>query len=483
MVRWDNSLVIQGYNNWTNGLYGYSWDMMVHSWNTQHVRITYRIKETGKTGFLNPQVSKLLLVAVVAACGFWQLSWWCRSQCCHKPILQAFCLNNRWHSHGDMLKQHAACVEAILAREHNVTGIELYYDVWRSLNDRFQQRCVSSQYWVLYSRNDWLHRLCFHSNFKPLFVGMLCRQFDPRVDILTAEWSPTKQVSWIFPLLTDLSNWRGKLEEIQKNIYNSTNETDVVFVADFPGRDSVLAWHLSDFTLRWKAAVRYRLVVWKLDVCTVRENLTHAHIDNIAGLSLENYIQPEFGNTSLQVMKGQVVIELLGDRDGETVHVKNITLGEGDTSQVSDEDVILYARQGHTQLMQKRSMKTVWCLILQVAAGEYHNVHTISDQPSCYFYLFTNTTEQALSKNISLYEEQLKQTQEAGLNVWHFWGLYNINDATAFFAHQSSTACADLEACLYKPDSTIYPLNGYGIKAWLSVGRGMLLTSVQVVQN
>ena len=24
--------ITQGYNNWTNGLYGYSWDMMVHSW-------------------------------------------------------------------------------------------------------------------------------------------------------------------------------------------------------------------------------------------------------------------------------------------------------------------------------------------------------------------------------------------------------------------------------------------------------------------
>jgi vitamin K-dependent gamma-carboxylase len=26
--------LLQGYNNWTHGLYGYSWDMMVHNWNT-----------------------------------------------------------------------------------------------------------------------------------------------------------------------------------------------------------------------------------------------------------------------------------------------------------------------------------------------------------------------------------------------------------------------------------------------------------------
>lgn len=44
----------QGYNNWTNGLYGYSWDMMVHSRSHQHVKITYRDGRTGELGYLNP---------------------------------------------------------------------------------------------------------------------------------------------------------------------------------------------------------------------------------------------------------------------------------------------------------------------------------------------------------------------------------------------------------------------------------------------
>ncbi|XP_057618028.1 vitamin K-dependent gamma-carboxylase isoform X2 [Chionomys nivalis] len=44
----------QGYNNWTNGLYGYSWDMMVHSRSHQHVKITYRDGLTGELGYLNP---------------------------------------------------------------------------------------------------------------------------------------------------------------------------------------------------------------------------------------------------------------------------------------------------------------------------------------------------------------------------------------------------------------------------------------------
>lgn len=48
---------MQGYNNWTNGLYGYSWDMMVHSRSHQHVKITYKDGKTGEIGFLNPGVS------------------------------------------------------------------------------------------------------------------------------------------------------------------------------------------------------------------------------------------------------------------------------------------------------------------------------------------------------------------------------------------------------------------------------------------
>lgn len=47
---------VQGYNNWTNGLYGYSWDMMVHVWNTQKAVITYVDADTGEIGYLNPEV-------------------------------------------------------------------------------------------------------------------------------------------------------------------------------------------------------------------------------------------------------------------------------------------------------------------------------------------------------------------------------------------------------------------------------------------
>lgn len=51
----------QGFNNWTNGLYGYSWDMMVHSWNTQHIRIKYVDAAAGKEGYLQHDVMPSIL--------------------------------------------------------------------------------------------------------------------------------------------------------------------------------------------------------------------------------------------------------------------------------------------------------------------------------------------------------------------------------------------------------------------------------------
>ena len=59
--------------------------------------------------------------------------------------------------------------------------------------------------------------------------------FDPRVDMTTAPWQPFEDTPWLMPLLTHLSDWRTKLDEIEKNIYEGSNNTDVVFIADVPG--------------------------------------------------------------------------------------------------------------------------------------------------------------------------------------------------------------------------------------------------------
>ncbi|OWF37824.1 vitamin K-dependent gamma-carboxylase-like [Mizuhopecten yessoensis] len=245
--------ITKGYNTWTDGLYGYSWDMMVHSWKTQHVRLTYMDLDTGEQGYLDPYA-------------------WVPGK------------SSRWSSHADMVKQYMTCIADRLV-EYNITNVELYIDVWRSLNDRFQQRV-----------------------------------FNPNIDLLRAPWGPFSKVSFAFPLLVDLSDWRQKLSEIQAELHSSSNYTDVVFVADFPG------------------------------------------------LTLENYIQPDLGNTSITLLKGEVIVEIV-DRK------RNYTLTEGQQ--------------------------------LQLPADAFHNVHTVSSEPSCYMYIFINTTKELFIHKLEEYRHAI----------------------------------------------------------------------------
>ncbi|XP_030598408.1 vitamin K-dependent gamma-carboxylase [Archocentrus centrarchus] len=238
--------ITQGYNNWTNGLYGYSWDMMVHSRTHQHVKITYKDGKTGDIGYLNPGV---------------------------------FTQTRRWKDHGDMLKQYATCLHQFLPR-YNISDPEIYFDIWVSINERFQQRI-----------------------------------FDPRVDIVRAEWSPFRPNKWLMPLLVDLSPWRTKFQEIEESL---DNQTEIVFIADFPG------------------------------------------------LHLENFVSEDLGNTSIHVLQGQVNVEIVEEK-------KNYTLQLGEH--------------------------------IKVPAGAYHKVYTVSEDPSCYMYIYVNTTEAALQENFTKLHE------------------------------------------------------------------------------
>ncbi|XP_065254811.1 vitamin K-dependent gamma-carboxylase [Emys orbicularis] len=244
--------ITQGYNNWTKGLYGYSWDMMVHSRSHQHVKITYRDGVTGELGYLNPGV---------------------------------FTQSRRWKDHADMLKQYATCLSRLL-HNYNVSQPEIYFDIWVSINDRFQQRL-----------------------------------FDPQVDIVRAEWSPFRHTPWLKPLLVNLSPWRAKLQEIESSL---DNQTEVVFIADFPG------------------------------------------------LHLENFVSEDLGNTSLQLLKGEVMVEIIKEQ-------RNYTLQEGDR--------------------------------MQLPPGEYHKVHTVSPEPSCYMYVYVNTTDVALERNLTQLQELRDKVQ------------------------------------------------------------------------
>lgn len=57
------------------------------------------------------------------------------------------------------------------------------------------------------------------------------------MDVLHADWSAFSPTPWMMPLLVDLSDWRGKLAQIEDQLHNSTQLLDVVFVADFPGEE------------------------------------------------------------------------------------------------------------------------------------------------------------------------------------------------------------------------------------------------------
>ncbi|NXN93746.1 VKGC carboxylase, partial [Rhinopomastus cyanomelas] len=217
-----------------------------HSRFHQHVKITYRDGLTGEVGYLKPGV---------------------------------FTQSRRWKDHADMLKQYSTCLSRLLPH-YNVSEPQIFFDIWVSINDRFQQRLV-----------------------------------DPRVDLVKAPWSPWSPTPWVLPLLLELSPWRQRLKELETQL---DEDTDVVFIADFPG------------------------------------------------LHLENFVSEDLGNTSLQVLRGEVLLELVEQQ-------RNHSLREG---------------QG-----------------MQVPAGQYHRVHTVSAEPAAYLYLYVNTTARQLHAGLARLQE------------------------------------------------------------------------------
>lgn len=215
--------ITQGYNNWTNGLYGYSWDMMVHSFDTILTSIKVVDNVNGKVHYMDPY---------------------------------AFTEYDRWTKYADMAQQYARCIHKNIEQEHHrdaarsplsSTNISIYFDIWCSMNGRFQQRV-----------------------------------FDPRVDLLKAEWSPFKKTSWSLPLLNELNHLRPKLRTIANEVLAWNNYSDVIFVADFPG------------------------------------------------LTLDNYISPDLTNVSLTILEGNV--RYYNDNANETFFLtsgKSISLTSG----------------------------------------------------------------------------------------------------------------------------------------------------------
>uniref|UniRef100_A0A4W6CEM3 Vitamin K-dependent gamma-carboxylase n=1 Tax=Lates calcarifer TaxID=8187 RepID=A0A4W6CEM3_LATCA len=300
--------ITQGYNNWTNGLYGYSWDMMVHSRSHQHVKITYKDGKTGEIGYLNPGV---------------------------------FTQSRRWKDHGDMLKQYATCLSQFLPR-YNITDPEIYFDIWVSINERFQQRI-----------------------------------FDPRVDIVRADWSPFQPNPWLMPLLVDLSPWRAKFQEIEGSL---DNQTEIVFIADFPG------------------------------------------------LHLENFVSEDLGNTSIHVLQGNVNVEIVEEK-------KNHTLQPGEQ--------------------------------IKVPAGAYHKVYTVSEGPSCYMYIYVNTTEAHLIKNLDPFISNLLKMCGAEVNA--------TDPIVRLFLKRQRRM---KEVKKRREAGVLERLERFAVKKYYTIRRGFLMTAI-----
>lgn len=143
-----------GYNTWTDGPYGYSWDMMVHAWDTVLVTTRIRDNAAGTSHYLDTR---------------------------------KYTASDRWSKHADMAVQLAQCVVEKAQTDdqlrHSLTSnnLSLYIDVWCSLNGRFQQRI-----------------------------------YDPNVDILLADWQPWRRTPWIMPLLNDLMEFRSEMRDAQQ---------------------------------------------------------------------------------------------------------------------------------------------------------------------------------------------------------------------------------------------------------------------------
>ncbi|XP_039963538.1 vitamin K-dependent gamma-carboxylase [Bactrocera tryoni] len=194
--------ITKGYNNWTEGLYGYSWNMMVHTYDTVLTSVKLVDNSNGEVHYLDPY---------------------------------AFTEYDRWTKHADMALQYAKCIEANIRDDYarnpqasplSSTNISIYFDIWCSMNGRFQQRV-----------------------------------YDPRVDLLKAEWSPFKPTSWSLPLLNELNYMRPKLKLMTDEVMAWSNYSDVIFVADFPGLtlDNYISTDLTNVTLTILAGnVRYK---------------------------------------------------------------------------------------------------------------------------------------------------------------------------------------------------------------------------------
>ena len=114
--------------------------------------------------------------------------------------LKAWTKSSRWSHHSDMVKQYALCAHHRLTTQFNISEPSIYIDSWISLNGRFAQRV-----------------------------------YDPRVNIVKAEWSAFKKPDWVLPVLSHLTQWRERMKSLEEGVSQENSANSVIFIADFPG--------------------------------------------------------------------------------------------------------------------------------------------------------------------------------------------------------------------------------------------------------
>ncbi|KAL7047289.1 hypothetical protein ACKWTF_002860 [Chironomus riparius] len=166
--------ITKGYNNWRH-IYGYSWDMMMNEWSTMLVSVRVVDHGNNKQHFMEPL---------------------------------AFTDSYRWTQYPDMTYQYATCINHNLVADFHENpnsmlssdNFSIYFDIWCSLNGRFQQRI-----------------------------------YNPTIDLLKSDWNPFRTPSFTLPLIKEYSYFRKDIMDISKDVYSWNNFTDVLFIADFPG--------------------------------------------------------------------------------------------------------------------------------------------------------------------------------------------------------------------------------------------------------
>jgi vitamin K-dependent gamma-carboxylase len=166
--------ITMGFNNWVDGIYGYSFDMMMQQWHPSLISIKVVDNNNQNQHFIEPL---------------------------------AFTDSYRWTQYPDLAYQYAQCIKENLRADFHEnpnsvlssTNFSIYFDIWCSLNGRLQQRI-----------------------------------YDPRVDLGEASWHPFEKPSFTLPLLREYSHLREEIAKISRDVHSWNNYTHLMFFADFP---------------------------------------------------------------------------------------------------------------------------------------------------------------------------------------------------------------------------------------------------------